>query len=149
MILTSNRLAAAALALCAGSVWAQMSPVGRWHTVDDKTGDVASQIVIVEKNGALYGNIEKLMRKEAKQDAVCDKCNDDRKDKPIVGMEIIRGARKTEGKDLWEGGKVLDPESGTIYSLRMKPIEGGKKLDVRGYIGTPLLGRSQTWVRVP
>jgi uncharacterized protein (DUF2147 family) len=149
MILTSNRLAAAALALCAGSVWAQMSPVGQWHTVDDKTGEVKSQIAIVEKNGVLHGSIEKLLRKDAKLDAVCDECTDDRKGKLILGMEIIRGARKADGKDVWEGGKILDPESGKNYTLRMTPIEGGKKLEVRGYIGTPLLGRSQTWVRVP
>jgi uncharacterized protein (DUF2147 family) len=78
----------------------------------------------------------------------CDKCTDDRKGKPKIGMEMIRGGKKAEGKDVWEDGKILDPENGKEYSLRMTPIEGGKKLEIRGYIGTPLLGRTQTWIRV-
>ena len=63
-------------------------------------------------------------------------------------MEIIRGGKKVDGKDVWEEGKILDPDNGTDYRLRLTPIEGGKKLEVRGYVGTPLLGRTQTWVRV-
>jgi uncharacterized protein (DUF2147 family) len=63
-------------------------------------------------------------------------------------MEIIRGGVKKDGKDVWEDGKILDPENGKNYSLRLTPIDGGKKLEVRGYMGTPLLGRTQTWVRV-
>jgi uncharacterized protein (DUF2147 family) len=75
-------------------------------------------------------------------------CTDDRKDKPKIGMEIIRGGQQGDGKTVWEGGKILDPENGKNYSLRLTPIDGGKKLEVRGYIGTPLLGRTQTWIRV-
>jgi uncharacterized protein (DUF2147 family) len=63
-------------------------------------------------------------------------------------MQIIRDAKKADGKDVWEGGNILDPNNGTVYKLRLTPIEGGKKLEVRGYVGTPLLGRTQTWVRV-
>ena len=61
-------------------------------------------------------------------------------------MDIVRGARKAEGKDVWEDGKILDPESGRNYSLRMTPVEGGAKLEVRGSIA--FIGRTQTWVRV-
>ncbi len=67
----------------------------------------------------------KLLRKDAKQDSVCDKCTDERKDKPVLGMNIIRGAKKSEGKDVWEGGKILDPDNGKEYTLRLTPIEGG------------------------
>jgi uncharacterized protein (DUF2147 family) len=77
---------------------------------------------------------------------VCKECNDDRKDKPLLGLEIIRGAKKAEGKDVWEGGKILDPENGRNYTLRLTPIEGGKKLEVRGSFGP--FGRTQTWTRV-
>ena len=126
---------------------AQMSPVGRWHTVDDKTGEVKSEISITEKAGVLTGNVSKLLRKDAKQDDVCDQCSDDRRDKPIVGLQIIRGAKKAEGKDVWEEGKILDPENGKNYTLRLTPVDGGKKLEVRGSIGP--FGRTQTWVRVP
>ena len=77
---------------------------------------------------------------------MCDQCTDDRKDKAIVGLEIIRGAKKAEGKDVWEDGKILDPENGKTYTLRLTPVEGGSKLEVRGSIGP--FGRTQTWVRV-
>ena len=126
---------------------AQMSPVGRWNTVDDKTGEIKSEIQITDNAGVLSGNVAKLLRKDAKQDEVCDKCSDDRKDKPILSMQIIRGAKKAENKDVWEDGKILDPENGRNYTLRLTPVDGGKKLEVRGSIGP--FGRTQTWVRVP
>jgi uncharacterized protein (DUF2147 family) len=126
---------------------AQMSPVGTWHTMDEKTGEIKSQIVISEAGGVVSGKIDKVLRKDAKPDAVCDECSDDRKGKPIVGLEIIRGAKKAAEKNVWEGGKILDPENGKNYTLTMEPEEGGKKLKVRGYIG-PFF-RTQTWVRVP
>ena len=126
---------------------AQMSPVGRWNTVDDKTGEIKSEIQITDNAGVLSGNVTKLLRKDAKQDEVCDKCSDDRKDKPILSMQIIRGAKKAENKDVWEDGKILDPENGKNYTLRLTPVDGGKKLEVRGSIGP--FGRTQTWVRVP
>ncbi len=128
---------------------AQMTPVGVWHTIDDKTGEVSSEVRIVDNAGLLSGSIEKLLRKDAKQDAVCEKCTDDRKDKLMRGLEIIRGAQKTEGKEVWEGGRILDPDNGTVYRLRLTPVDGGKKLEVRGFVGFSLLGRTQTWVRVP
>ncbi len=131
----------------AGSALAQMSPVGTWHTVDEKTKELKSEIQITDTGGLLSGKVTKLLRKEAKQDAVCDECTDDRKGKPMLGLEIIRGAKKADGKDVWEDGKILDPENGKSYSLRMTPIEGGKKLEVRGSIGP--FGRTQTWVRTP
>ena len=142
----------AALALAAvlsvGMAAAQMTPVGSWHSFDDKTGELKSLIQISESNGVLSGRIDKLLRKEADQKAVCDKCTDDRKDKPLLGLEIIRGAKKAEGKDVWEDGNIVDPDNGTVYKLRMTPIEGGKKLEVRGFVGFALLGRTQTWIRV-
>jgi len=141
-----NTLTLMALSLCAAGAMAQMSPVGTWHTFDEKTKEVKSEIVVSETNGAVHGRISKLLRKEAKQDAVCDQCTDEGKDKPRVGLETIRGARKAEGKDVWEGGKILDPENGKEYTLRLTPNEGGAKLDVRGSFGP--FGRTQTWVRV-
>jgi uncharacterized protein (DUF2147 family) len=138
---TAALLAGAAAAACA-----QMTPVGTWHTIDDKSGEIKSQIAITESGGALTGRIEKLLRKDADQAAKCTECSDDRKDKPLIGLEIIRGAKKAEGKDVWESGKILDPENGRSYTLRLTPIEGGKKLEVRGSVLG--IGRTQTWVRV-
>ena len=129
-----------------GLVFAQMSPVGTWNSVDDKTKELKSEIVVTEAAGVLSGKVSKLLRKDADQKAVCDKCTDDRKDKPVLGLEIIRGAKKAEGKDVWEEGKILDPENGKNYTLRLTPIEGGKKLEVRGSVFG--IGRTQTWVRV-
>jgi len=128
------------------SAFAQMTPVGLWQSADEKTGEAKSQIRIAEAGGALNGRIEKLLRKEAKQDAVCDECSDDRKGKALIGLEIIRGAKKAEGKDVWEDGKILDPENGKNYTLRLTPIDGGKKLEVRGSVLG--IGRTQTWTRV-
>ena len=130
-----------------GAVLAQMNPVGTWHTVDEKTKEPKSEIQITDNGGVLSGKVTKLLRKDAKQDALCDECTDDRKGKPMLGLEIIRGAKKADGKDIWEDGKILDPENGKNYTLKMTPIEGGKKLEVRGSIGP--FGRTQTWVRTP
>ena len=124
---------------------AQMSPVGLWRNIDDKTGEAKAEIRVVEVGGVVSGKIEKRLGKDAKPDDTCDQCSDDRKDKSILGLEIIRGAKKADGKDVWEGGKILDPENGKNYTLRLTPIEGGKKLEVRGSIGP--FGRTQTWVR--
>ena len=142
-----STLAAIIFASTALPALAQMSPVGSWHTIDEKTHEVKSQIQITESGGVVTGKIEKLLRKDTKQDAVCDECSDDRKGKPMLGLEIIRGAKKAADKNVWEDGKILDPENGKNYTLRLTPIEGGKKLEVRGSIGP--FGRTQTWVRVP
>ncbi|WP_298933312.1 DUF2147 domain-containing protein [uncultured Ramlibacter sp.] len=123
-----------------------MSPVGLWRNIDDKTGEAKAEIRIVEAAGILSGKLDKLLRKDAKPDEKCGECSGDRKDKPMLGLEIIRGAKKIEGKDVWEDGKILDPENGREYSLRLTPIEGGKRLEVRGSFGP--FGRTQTWVRV-
>jgi uncharacterized protein (DUF2147 family) len=139
-------ITAATLLIASAGATAQMSPVGTWTSLDDKTGETKSQIQITETGGVVSGRIEKLLRKGAKQDAVCVECSDDRKDKPMIGLEIIRGAKKVDGKDVWEDGKILDPENGKTYTLRLTPIEGGKKLEVRGSVLG--IGRTQTWVRV-
>jgi uncharacterized protein (DUF2147 family) len=137
---------AALIALAPFVAAAQSTPVGLWRNIDDKTGEVKAEIRIVDNGGALHGNIVKRLAKDAKPDAVCDECKDERKGKPVDGLEIIRGARKAPDKDVWEGGKILDPENGREYTLRLTPVEGGRKLDVRGSFGP--FGRTQTWVRV-
>jgi len=138
--------AALVFAALSGAALAQMTPVGAWQTVDDKTGEVKSQIRIADNGGVLSGHIEKVLRKDAKPDALCDECVDDRKGKPMLGLELIRGGKKVEGKDAWEGGKILDPENGKEYRASYTPVDGGKKLEVRGYLGP--FWRTQTWNRV-
>jgi uncharacterized protein (DUF2147 family) len=142
-----NRLVAGiALSLIAASAFAQNTPVGKWQTIDDKTKEAKSEVTISEADGVLVGKVTKRLTKDAKPDDVCDECKDARKGKPIMGLEIIRGAKKAANDEVWEGGKILDPENGKEYTLKMTPIESGKKLAVRGYIG-PFF-RTQTWVRV-
>jgi uncharacterized protein (DUF2147 family) len=136
-----------ALAAAAGSVLAQSTPVGLWKTIDDESKAEKSQVRISEAGGVLSGKIEKIAD-PSKQDSTCDKCSDERKDKPVLGMVIIRNAKADADKEHWEGGDILDPNNGKVYKLRMKPIEGGKKLEVRGFIGLALLGRTQTWIRL-
>lgn len=130
----------------AGAAFAQNTPVGKWHTIDDKTKEIKSEITITEAGGVLTGKVTKVLRKDAKPDAKCDECTDARKGQPIVGLEIIRGAKKATNEDMWSGGKILDPENGKEYTLKLTPEDGGKKLAVRGSIGP--FGRTQTWVRV-
>jgi uncharacterized protein (DUF2147 family) len=119
--------------------------VGKWHTVDEKTKEIKSEVTITEANGVVSGRVTKVLRKDAKPDAVCDECKDDRKGKPIAGLEIIRGAKKDGEDAVWVGGKILDPENGKEYNLKLTPKDGGAKLDVRGSVGP--FGRTQTWVR--
>ena len=143
----NKALAAIVFAVIAAPSWAQMTPEGLWRNIDDKTGEAKAEIRIQGNSaGVLTGVLEKRLAKDAKPDDLCKECSDDRKDKLLLGLEIIRGAKKAEGKDVWEGGKILDPENGRNYTLRMTPVEGGKKLEVRGSIGP--FGRTQTWVRV-
>lgn len=125
--------------------FAQATPVGLWKTIDDDGKTAKSLVRISEQGGTLVGSIDKLLDPKDGADAKCDKCKDDRKDQPVVGLQIIRGV-KGEGDGVWGGGEILDPNNGKTYRTRLKPIEGGKKLEMRGYIGP--FYRTQTWIRV-
>ncbi|MBK7000365.1 MAG: DUF2147 domain-containing protein [Rhodoferax sp.] len=139
-------LVIASFALSAVSAMAQMTPVGLWKTLSDDGKIEKSEVRVVDNNGIVSGKIERILDPKAKPGEVCDKCTDERKDKPMLGLEIIRGMKKVEGKDVWEDGKILDPENGKDYTLRLTPVEGGKKLEMRGsFFG---IGRTQTWIRI-
>lgn len=141
-------ITACLLSLAALAAQAQATPVGLWKTVDDDTGKEKSLVRISEAGGVYTGKVEKLLD-PARQDARCDKCSDERKDQPVLGMTILRNIKQNAGDAaLWDGGEILDPNNGKTYKLRVKPVDGGQKLEVRGYIGAPLLGRTQTWTRV-
>jgi uncharacterized protein (DUF2147 family) len=138
---------AVSLFALAGAAFAQATPAGLWKTIDDETKQERSHVRITDSGGVLSGRIEKLLD-ASKANAVCDKCTDARKDKPIVGLAIIEGVKKNPDEPYWDGGSILDPNNGKTYKVRLTPKDGGKALDVRGYIGAPLLGRTQTWIRV-
>ena len=137
-------LLSSAVASMASIAFAQ-SPAGLWKTVDDATGKEKAIIRITEAGGVFTGKIEKLLD-AAKQDSKCDECTDSRKGQPVVGLTISRNIKK--GESHWEGGDILDAANGKVYRARLTLSEDNKKLDVRGYMGTPMFGRTQTWSRV-
>jgi uncharacterized protein (DUF2147 family) len=147
MRLTRTVALVAAAWLAAAPAFAQdPSPVGLWKNIDDVSGKPKALIRITEENGVVQGKIEKLFRAPGEeQNPLCDKCSDARKNQPIVGMVFMSGLKK-DGKE-YSGGDILDPDNGKVYKSKLKLADGGKKLEVRGYIGVPLLGRSQTWLR--
>ena len=140
-------LAALVLALSAALAQAQATPVGLWKTVDDQSGKERSLIRITDATGTLTGRLEKSLDPDSKPGQTCDKCIDDRKDKPLLGMALIRNTKQSANdKAVWDGGDITDPDNGKVYRLRLKPLDDGKRLEVRGYIGP--FYRNQVWIRV-
>jgi uncharacterized protein (DUF2147 family) len=121
-----------------------LSPVGVWKSFDDKTGKARAIVRIYEQNGKLFGRIEQSFTPGAEH-RVCVPCTDERKDQPIIGLIIIRNMKR-DGNE-YNGGDILDPESGSVYRCKMHVEQDGSRLALRGYIGFSLLGRSQTWER--
>ncbi|MCC9041458.1 DUF2147 domain-containing protein [Myroides sp. M-43] len=120
------------------------SIVGKWKTIDDNTGKEKSIIEIYEKGGKYYGKVIKLLN-PSKADPKCDNCTGSDKGKPIEGLVIIKDLEK-KGNE-YSGGRITDPESGKEYKCTVK-LNGVDKLDVRGYIGISLMGRTQTWKKL-
>jgi uncharacterized protein (DUF2147 family) len=125
------------------------TPAGLWKTVDDNTKREKSLVRIVETNGIFSGKVEKVIDPDSPKDALCKDCSDDRKDKPVIGLTIIRNVKASaDDKSVFDGGDILDPDNGKVYKVKLKLVDNGARLDVRGYIGLPMLGRTQTWSRV-
>ncbi len=171
------RTAALAVAMLAGALvlgggaGAQVgSPVGVWQTVDDESGKPKALVRITEEDGRLSGRIEKLLTERraapssvgplggragqspalgaappSRPDPVCEHCTDERKDQPIVGMTILKGLKASDVG--WEGGEILDPNNGKTYRAKARLSDDGSRLEVRGFIGVALFGRTQTWIR--
>lgn len=133
------------LLIVATSSFAQ-SCVGRWITIDDKTGKQKSVVELYKKDGKLFGKIVYLFPREGREEnPKCTKCTDDRKDDPLVGLQLVRDLT-WDGSE-WEGGTIVDPETGKVYTLKMwLSSENSDVLNVRGYIG-PFF-RTQTWIRL-
>ena len=124
---------------------AEPSPVGHWQTVDDKTGAGRGTVRIYEEGGEIFARIASAAKPEENNE-ICDKCTDFRKNQPVIGMVIVRHM-KWNGKE-YDGGDILDPDTGTVYRCRMRLTGGGAKLQVRGFVGVSLFGRTQTWTRI-
>lgn len=140
-----------AVFLIAAPAWSadKSSPVGTWRTIDDETKTERSIVEVSLVNGELQGRVVKIFfRPDEPPNPVCEKCEGERKDKPVIGMTFLWGLKADSATD-WVGGAILDPKNGKIYNAKLSVTEGGKELRVRGYIGTPILGRSQVWQREP
>jgi len=121
-----------------------ISPVGRWETFDDASGKMKSIVAIREENGSLEGTIVTLFDPPVPH-PTCYLCRGAKKDLPLVGLQVLWGFH-ADG-DEWAGGQVLDPETGKVYRASLALEDGGRKLRLHGYIGIPLLGRTQYWVK--
>ena len=123
----------------------EATAAGRWKTVNER-GEIKSVVVIENAGNEWKGRVDKIFAPPARErNPVCANCTGDKKNKPILGMEIMWGFKRSGNE--YTGGRIIDPEDGKIYKCKMKVIDGGKKLEVRGYVGFSLIGRTQTWVR--
>lgn len=147
MLSPRTLLAALALLVAAAPAFAaQDTPVGTWRTIDDETGKPKSIVQITEHDGTLEGKVVQVLQSDQGTQPICKECEGERHNQPVVGMTIIWGMKR-DG-DSWEDGKILDPHNGKVYGCKMKMVDGGQGLKVRGFIGFSLFGRSQTWQRV-
>jgi len=121
------------------------SPLGIWRTVDDHTHKARGLIRLYEQNGEIFGKIQASFN-PAETKELCDRCDDERKNKPVIGMVVIRNMKRSAANE-YSGGDILDPETGQIYRCRIRMEADGRRLVVRGYVGISLLGRSQIWFR--
>ncbi len=136
-----------AILILPGFVYAaDLSPLGLWKTIDDNTGQPRGFVRIREVNGQYEGKVEKIFPKPGEPpNPNCEKCQGNRRNEPVMGMIILWGL--TRQGDEYQGGEILDPENGKVYRAQMKLLDSGQKLDVRGFIGFSLFGRSQIWIR--
>lgn len=134
-----------ALLLALHAAAAQDSPVGHWETVDRTDSKPAGIVRLFLAGGQIYGQIERIYD-PARQALRCDKCDGDRHGQPFIGLQFVRGLKP--GGDMWDGGTVLDPDTGRVYNASIRLIDGGHRLVIRGYVGISLFGGSQIWTRV-
>jgi uncharacterized protein (DUF2147 family) len=130
------------------SARAEPSAVGLWEQVDEKTGRAESWFKINDRGGVYEGQIVKIFFKPGEDENwVCDKCEGADRGKPVLGLTLVKGMRRNGAT--YEGGTIMDPRDGTVYRARMELSPDGQQLEVRGYVGIALFGRSQTWRRLP
>lgn len=120
------------------------SVVGKWKTFDDETKEAKSIVEITERGGKIYGKVIEILN-PAKKNIKCQNCSGADKDKPVLGLEILKGLSK-DGKE-YSDGKILDPSNGKLYKCTVS-LDGNDKLKVRGYVGISAFGRTQVWTRV-
>jgi uncharacterized protein (DUF2147 family) len=127
---------------------AEPTAAGLWEQVDEKTGKPESWFKITERNGVYEGTIAKIFFKPGEDpNWVCDKCQGAEKGRPVLGLTLIKGMQRNGLS--YENGTIMDPRDGSVYRALMRLTPDGKKLEMRGYLGISLFGRSQVWNRLP
>ncbi len=131
-----------------GSAWASdpASPVGIWRTIDDRTNKPDGVVQIYEQNGLLFGKIIEIADPKFRT-ALCEQCGGEARNQPVMGLEVLRNMRPDGAS--WDGGTILNPQDGRVYHCRIHLGPDGRTLIVRGFIGAPMFGRTQTWQRLP
>jgi len=127
---------------------AEQTAVGLWEQVDEGSGKAESWFKISERSGVYVGNVVKIFFKPGEDENwVCDKCEGSEKGAPVLGLALIKGMQRNGLT--YENGTIMDPRDGSVYRALMKLSPDGQKLEVRGYLGISLFGRSQVWKRLP
>ena len=114
-----------------------------WKTIDDQTKQAKALVKFTESNGTLSASIQQVLTKG--EEKICTKCTGKYANKPLAGVTIVRNLKNVDGK--YEGGTIVDPQTGKEYKLKGELAPGGKQSNLRGFIGVSLAGRNQTWVR--
>ena len=122
------------------------TPAGLWRTYSDRTGEADGLVRVVEVDGEFEGTVQAVFSPPASSpNPLCEECGGELRNAPIVGMKILRRLRWDA--EQYSGGEILDPDDGKVYRCSMRLVDGGRKLEVRGFVGIPLFGRTQTWLR--
>jgi uncharacterized protein (DUF2147 family) len=148
MLILAGAAISISAAVIAGPAFDPSSAVGLWEQVDETSGKPESWFKITERNGVYTGNIVKIFFKPGDDENwVCEKCEGDEQGKPVLGLTLIKGMQRNGLS--YENGTIMDPRDGSVYRALMKLTPDGQKLEVRGYLGIALFGRSQIWNRLP
>ena len=144
-----------AVAALAMAMWAAGGPsnaadvtaAGLWQRSEN--GKPVVWVLMLDRgNGLFEGVVAKTFPQPGSDpNPICDECEDDRKDQPVLGISLIRDMKRKGLEYL--GGNILDPRNGDIWSAQMKVSPDGQALTLRGYLMTPMLGKDETWQRLP